>query len=39
MVSKPVIVGVALAGVAAAAVGTYSYNRIQQKRSILVSHI
>jgi len=34
MVSKPVIVGVALAGVAAAAVGAYSYNRLQQQRSL-----
>jgi len=34
MVSKPLIVGVALAGVAAAAVGAYSFNRIQQQRSL-----
>jgi len=34
MVSMRVVVGIALAGVAAAAVGTYSYNRAQQQRSL-----
>jgi len=34
MVSTRLVVGIALAGVAAAAIGTYSYNRVQQQRSL-----
>jgi hypothetical protein len=34
MISRPVIVGIAFAGVAVAAVGTYSYKQVQQQRSL-----